>query len=251
MANDIAQYNSIYTPGINKSNELKKDETGYRRIILGAFNVDNSSGIHYPLTEKVKMLFEPGGSVRRRLDNGLCRSEMGHPDVSRMPTEDALRRIATIEETRVCAHIKSVSLVPSTDEYNKNMILVVGWVAPSGPYAAGLERSFNNECENVAFSVRSFVKLTNVSGKLYREISEIFTWDYVSEPGIKVAHKFSTAVSLESLIPDISFTNNDMNKAIKQSHVAGMESEEITLTMVRDSLGWQKVEVINLNMFDW
>lgn len=254
---EIANYTSIYQPNLNKAKELKTDEGGYRRIILGAFNIDNSIGIHYPLTEKVKKLFEPGGSVRRRLDTGLCKSEMGHPDVSKMQLEDALRRISIIDETRVCAHIKSVQLVPSKDEYNSNVVMAVGWVKPSGPYANGLENQFNNPEENVAFSIRSFVKLTNISGKLYREVTEIFTWDYVSEPGIKLAHKFNTLAALEShtpvIIEDINlvFNNVQLDNAIDKSMQFGFENEFSELVMVRDSLGWNKVQSVNLRAFDW
>ena len=245
----LAKYTSIYQPGINKSKDLKIDNTGYRRIIIGAFNVDNSTGIYYPLTDRVKKLFEPGGSVRRRLDNGLCRSEMGHPDISKMSIEDALRRTTIIEETRVCAHIKSVELVPSKDANNSNVILVVGWIKPSGPYADTLEKQFLNPEENIAFSVRSFVKLTNIGGKLYREITELFTWDYVSEMGIKTANRFDTLAALES--HSFDFNNDELNKAIDNNSQLGLESDVTELVMVRDSLGWAKVQAINLNAFNW
>lgn len=246
----IARYAAVALPGANKAQKLKPDATGYYRTILGAFDTCNHNGVMYPLVPSVKQLFEEGGIVRRRLDAGLCRSEFGHPKIQKLPLQEALERLAIIEPTLVCAHIKSAVLVSSKDEYGKPIILTVGMVKESGPYGDTMKQQLDNPEENVAFSIRSFTTTQVSGGRQSRIVKDIATWDYVTEPGIKNATQFESA-SLESIVDDIVFNHEDLNGAIHTSHSIGLESDLSSLRMVRDSLGWAKVQSVNLGVLGW
>lgn len=249
-ASMIARYAAVALPCANKAQNLKPDNTGYYRTILGAFDTCNHNGVAYPLLPSVRQLFEKGGIVRRRLDAGLCRSEFGHPKIQKMPLQDALERLAFIEPTLVCAHIKSVELVNGKDEYGKPIVLTVGMVKESGPYGESMKNQFDNPEENVAFSIRSFTTTQVSGGRQARIVKDIATWDYVTEPGIKHATQFESA-GLESIVEDIVFNPEDLNKAIQTHHSMGLESDISSLRMVRDSLGWVKVQALNLGVLDW
>jgi hypothetical protein len=87
------RYSVTSLPGQNNTANLAVDSTGYYRCILGGFNMCNNSGVYYPLLDSVKKLFEVGGIVRRRLDNGLCKGEYGHPQVEGLPYHVAMARL--------------------------------------------------------------------------------------------------------------------------------------------------------------
>lgn len=243
----IASYSCVAIPGVNQVDKMRPDEDGYYRCILGGFNLENSSGIHYPLTDSVKQLFETGGIVRRRLDKGVCRGEYAHPDINNMQMPDIIRRLAKIDENQVSHHIRTVDLVPTKNEYNRDVVLAVGSVRPCGPKGPYLKDSLDNPHENVAFSIRSFTKPIMMNGKMARVVTDAVTWDYVNEGGILPANQFNTVnMGLEELIDDIFFTEEDFNLAVLQSHNQGLEAEESTISMIRTALGWQPVQMVNV-----
>ncbi len=250
MAN-IASYNCMAFPGANAVEKMKADENGYYRIILGAFNVDNAHGVGYPLTERVKALFQPGGIVRRRLDNGICRGEYDHPKISGMKFEEIMYRLSIIDPMFISHHIKSMELKPIKDHNKKEIVAVYGMVKPCGPYGDPLQKSMENREENVTFSVRAFNSVAIIGGKLNKLVEDIVTYDHVSEQGIKAANKYDSVV-LEKFDKDITFTKMDCDNAIKHCNEISLESNQIeTLTMIRDSFGWNKVEVVPLRSIHW
>lgn len=251
MQPTIARYSALALPGYNNSSKLNPDQNGYRKCILGGFNLYNHSGEYYPLTESVKGLFETGGIVRRRLDSGLCRGEYGHPKIQGMCLEAALNRLAVLDELLISHHIRDVDLVPSIDEYKNDIILAVGSVKPTGPFGDCLEKQMDNPDENVAFSIRSFTTKSMYNGKTAKIVRDAITWDYVNEPGIKAATQFNTAISLEELSNTLIFTDNDLDTAISESNFSGLESGHSALSMVRSSLGWAKVEILKVSAIDW
>lgn len=247
----LATYSCVSLPGTNLMSKVDADATGYRRLILGGFDISNRAGIYYPLTEGVKSLFAPGGSVRRRIDSGLLKGEIDHPQLGNLTHDEILHRLAIIEPTLVSHHIKQVELVSKKDDTGKDIVVAYGWVKPSGPYGPSLEASLSNPEENVAFSVRSFCQMEMKAGRIQRLINDILTWDHVSEGGIKVANKFDT-VCLESLFADITFTPDDFAFAIARNNkVVGLESNTEVLRMVRDNLGWHQVKTRTISSLDW
>ena len=66
---NIAKYSCTALAGTNKVGRLKTDEHGYRQMVLGAYDFDNSAGATYPF-ESAKSLFESSSSLMRRIANG-------------------------------------------------------------------------------------------------------------------------------------------------------------------------------------
>ena len=132
------------------------------------------------------------------------------------------------------------------DENGQEVVVVYGLVKPSGPYAESLERSLANPEENVAYSVRTFCQSTIYRGKLAKLVTDVLTYDYVTEPGIRMANQFKGLslehMALSTLGRDIQFTEADFD--IKSSELITMESEMIqNIRMIRDNQGWHRVSV--------
>lgn len=185
--------------GVNKVGVLKPDADGYYEVVLGALDFNNSVGAVYP-EKSAREIFKSSSGFMRRIANGMCRGEYGHPKREPgMRFEDFLRRIMTIEETRVSHHIKEVRVDHTSVKHEgRPVIAIIGKVRPCGPFGAALKEQLENPHENVAFSIRSITNDEYVSGKLHKHLAEICTWDYVTEPGISVANKYK-APALESL----------------------------------------------------
>ena len=246
----IAKYSAIALPGLNQMAKIKPDDGGYFPIILGGFNISNHGGVFYPLVESVKRMFDTGGIFRRRLDSGLLRGEFGHPDVSKMSLPDALNRLARVEPLLTSHHIRSVELIEKKDETGKPIILALGMVKPSGPYADCLQKQLANPEENVAFSIRSFTDTQSMGGRVVKIVTDILTYDYVTEPGIKNATQFTTA-ALEELLYSMEVSEQLLSQAISAPRLAGLEHEKNTLTMVKTNLGWNKVKVVDLRAINF
>lgn len=218
--------------GSNKAGVIKKDSSGYYRLVLGALNVINSGGAYYPY-EQAKHLFLESGQLMRRIKKGALRGEYGHP--KRQPGQDLdsfANRIMSIHEEMVCCHIKEIILDFENykGEDGKPIIAIVGLVCPSGPYGAALERSLDNPGENVCFSIRSFTADSIVGGRTEKVLQTIVTWDYVNEPGIAAANKYN-APGLESL-EDQVITRGQLERGLNMSmgdismesaHMSGQE----------------------------
>lgn len=247
---NIATYSCTSVPGLNKVEKMRADASGYYRVVLGGFNIANQAGVYYPLTDSVKALYAKGGIIRRRLDSGMCKGEYDHPSLNGLTHEQAIHRLSIIDPTLVSHHIKSIELVEKKDANGKDIILAYGMVKPSGPYGDALTASLNNDEENVAFSIRSFCKVSMWQGKVAKVVTDAMTYDHVTEPGIKLANQFDT-VSLESIIKDINFTEKDFDKAIQEYRHIGLESDASTISMIRDNQGWHKVQVQKISALDW
>ena len=201
---NIAKYSCTALAGTNKVGRLKTDEHGYRQMVLGAYDFDNSAGATYPF-ESAKSLFESSSSLMRRIANGQCRGEYGHPKpLPGMTNQQFLERILRIEESAICVHFKEVWIDKDNvkDENGKPVIAVMGKVKPCGPHGPALEQQLSNTEENVAFSVRSLTNDRMVGGKLNKHMKVLVCWDYVNEPGISVANKYQ-APALEGIAEDI------------------------------------------------
>lgn len=230
--------------GTNKGGILKPDENGYYTLVLGAFDFYNSAGDFYPF-EPAKKLFKDSSSFMRRIANGACRAEYGHPKKAPgMTARDFIQRIMVIQEDKVCAHIKEVTVdytAVKTKEGNP-VIAIIGKVKPSGPYGQFLKDSLDNPDENVCFSVRS---LTNdfYDGRINRKnVQLIVTYDLVNEPGISVANKYASP-ALECANDPVTFTAAQFGSVLnEQRKYAGMEDSTISVEEVIENFGWNSSE---------
>lgn len=237
-----AAYSCTALVGTNKAGKLTPDENGYYTLVLGALDVFNSVGAFYPLGT-AKHVFEASGPLMRRIANGNCRGEVGHPKpLPGQSTRDFLQRVMTIEETNTCCHFRNVRLETQQvkDKNGRNVVAVVGEVKPAGPKGAFLKESLENPDENVCFSVRS---LTNdhmgPNGILQKNIKTIVTWDWVVEPGISVANKYASP-ALESF-DDISFGPAHLRSLQDQQQEVGYSMEShggIDVGEVIKDMGW-------------
>lgn len=240
----IAQYDCALIQG--KKGVLKTDEAGYSEIVLGAFDVLNSKKQFYPFTAELKALFEGDSSLMRRINSGSLKGEQDHPPfLPGMSVDQYLARWKHIEQSNVCTHIKSVRLAYEKDDKGKNIVLCYGMVKGSGPHAASVDRSLANREENVAYSVRSIVDPVPVRGVLHKRVHTIVTWDQPNEPGISMATKFNTP-SMES-IDSGDFTRETFELAAKNEPAfIGAESGGLDFAMIRDELGWNKIQLLDL-----
>ena len=218
-------YQNSIIQGSTKIGTIKPDANGYREVVLGVMNVNNSGGAYYPL-EPVKNLLLSGSSLMRRLNDRALRSEYGHPRRGMMSPVEFLARVMDIHEQSVCNHILRLELdeeriVDKTT--GQKVAAIIGWIAPSGPYGDALERQFENPEENVCYSIRSITNDSrNAQGQLVKVIREIITWDYVNEPGIIYAKK-SYSPSLESVMDEPSTNEMDYLIFNEQTILAAKE----------------------------
>ncbi len=233
--------------GSNKAGILKPDADGYYPVVLGALDVFNSVGSFYPF-ETAKHLFQQSSSLMRRIANGACRAEYGHPKKEKGWSDmDFINRLLIIEEKNVCAHIKDVTIDYTSIKDKKTgrpVIAILGKVKPMGPYGDVLRASFENPNENVCFSIRSLtddVKINDINNK---NIRIIVCWDYVNEPGISVANKYQ-APSLESIGDEVTFMAASFGN-IRDYHQSnpsiGMESAPLAVSIesVIEAFDWDK-----------
>lgn len=238
-----AAYSCTALVGTNKAGKLTPDENGYYTLVLGALDVFNSVGAFYPLGT-AKHVFEGSSSLMRRIANGNCRGEVGHPKPQPgQSTRDFLQRVMTIEETNTCCHFRNVRLESQgvKDKNGRSVVAVIGEVKPSGPKGAFLKESLENPDENVCFSVRS---LTNdqmgANGILQKNIKTIVTWDWVVEPGISVANKYSSP-ALEAF-NDVNFGMAHLESLERQHREIGYSMEShggLDVRQVIADMGWE------------
>lgn len=225
--------------GTNKAGNLKPDADGYYTVVLGALNTFNSAGDYYPF-ESAKEIFKESSSLMRRINNGACRAEYGHPKkLPGMSDRDFLNRILSIHEDKVCAHIKEVTLDHSgiKDNQGRAVIAIIGKVKPSGPYGQVLKEQLDNKNENVCFSIRSLTKDVWEGGVNKKNLMQVVCWDYVNEPGISIANKYQSP-ALESVNDNIiTFTAKQFEDVRDiQKKCVGMESTTIDVNEVIQQL---------------
>lgn len=245
-------YNCTALLGSNKIGILKPDKNGYYDVVLGAFDFKNSVGENYPYSS-AKHLFKESSSLMRRVNNGQCRGELGHPTKEPgMSYKEYIERILEIRETNVSHHIKSLRVDNQSikNESNKPIIAVIGKVKPSGPYGDVLRSSLNNPDENVAFSLRSLVEQGMENGIIQKHIRTLITYDYVNEGGISVANKYQSP-GLEKISDEWPVTKPVFETIEKEAIEMGMEGFKRDIAIIKTELGWSKTEVINLPSLRW
>ena len=250
---DKVFYNCTALAGTNKAGVLAPDADGYYSVILGAFDFPNSVGDIYPW-KSAKKLFDDSGALLRRISTGQQRGECGHPKLSPgMTKSQYITRICTIEETRVCFHMKEVWIDKEAVKgpNGRPVVAVMGKVKPSGPYGQALKDQLDNPNENVAFSVRSLTRDTRIASQKFKHMTTLVTWDQVNEPGISVATKYNNP-SLESVDDSVSLSETDFITAQEDQLTSGVSMESgLDMVTVVDQQGFER-KVSNLSsLSDW
>lgn len=228
--------------GVNKAGNIKKDERGYYKMVVGGLNVFNSAGEFY-VYEEAKALFEQSSQLMRRVSRGALRGEYGHPKMEAgMSPDDFAQRVLTINEGNVCCHHKELSLDFENvrDAQGRPMIAIISSVAPNGPLGGVLEKQLNNPDENVCFSIRAFTDNYRERGITKRVLKTVITFDYVNEPGISAAEKYKSP-ALESFKDDgLSISRAAIERAMDHSKHQGIATESAMLTAQElfVNMGW-------------
>lgn len=229
--------------GRNKAGLLPVDENGYREMIVGGLNVFNAANQYYPL-EGVQELFDPAGSLMRRIKRGVLRAEYGHPKQDRMTNNQFINRVLNIDERMVCGHHAELWLdFEAKGQDGKPYIAIMSRFKAGGPYGDVLEKQLSNPKENTCFSIRSFTedKLSGM-GVMNRFIRQIITFDYVNEPGIVHAEKFRSPALEGYNVEEVLLHRTDFEEARRQQErqLATMESGQVTMGLEElfQTLNW-------------
>ena len=232
--NDQIVFSYVRTGAENK--QIKKDDKGYYFITLGAFNAYNRSGAFY-LMDGVRDLVEnKSSSLNRRIRDGYLKGEAGHPVYeSGMSSGEFIERNLRIEHARISHHIRDVffkeTQTPSGMSGKGNIVLVQAWLKPDGPMGDALKKSLDDPEQNVAFSIRCFTKDEMVNGTVIKQVVQIVTWDWVVEPGMKMANKFDT-LNLESL----DFTPISLRSLREYNNELSISTEAADINVMLDDI---------------
>ena len=233
------RFTSTKLQGSGKQGLLTPDENGYYTTVVGGLNVLNSAGEYY-LADGARELFKASSIFMRRVTSGCLKGESGHPKrLPGMSLEQYLNRILTIDEANVIAHFSEIWL---DEEYgkrnpdlgNKDLIAIMAKVKPAGPKFESLKQSFENPKEEVCFSIRALTRDFYQSGKTFRVLQQIVTFDHVVEPGISIARKWHSP-SLESLT----------EQTIKSKDIELITKEE-SLSLATESTKQLALEALDL-----
>ena len=252
MANEVIKFEKTVLNGTGKAGILKPDADGYYRMNLGAFEMENASGIYYAFNDYLKRMFSPESLLAKRIAAGRLRGETEHPMPQPGQSQTAyFNRLRMIDGKYAICHFRDVTATADKDATGKKIIRIEGSVKPSGTQRHVLEDQIKSKEENVCFSVRTICGQYAKDGRWHRDVKELLTWDNVNDGGIITANKFDSA-GLESAT-DLILTPELLLTVDQQAPVlAGLEgSELVTTTMIRDDLGWSKTQLIKPTSLDW
>ena len=247
---NIITLSAIVTHDINKTLEI--DSEGYYHVILGAVNSFNSVGMFYAADGIENILYNNNGILQRRISQGYLYGEANHPAMlPGMTKADYLNRYLSIDMQCVSHFIKDVSLTQTSTPGKMpgygNLILVEGWVKPTGPHGATLKAALEDKNINVPFSVRALTQDRMVGGVLVRKIKEIVTWDFINEPGIFVANKFHK-LSMESM-SSVSYDLDDLFEGDEIKQCVSCALEDNTKSTLTDI--YKKCHNCDTKMLNW
>ena len=183
-------YNATLLQIPGKEHVLKPDADGYYWVAAGALNAFNSVGMFY-LLEGSKKAFDESSDFIRRVNEGSLYAEFGHPKQGNQSVPVFMQRVRDVYPDNVCCHIAKVKLIENgaMDQRGKPVCLITMRVKPWGPRAKDLESALQNGLQNVCFSIRCLAETIVEGGVANKVIREIFTFDFVLEPGIFEAKK--------------------------------------------------------------
>lgn len=242
MKTNTIRFTCTSLANTGKKGIVRKDANGYYDMVIGGLNVLNSAGEYYEY-EGAKELFNSSSTLMRRVSRGSLRGEVGHPKRDpNMSIDDYINRIMEIRESNVCVHFREIYLdFESFKDTNGSKIIGIrAWLTPSGPKGDFLKKAIENPNENVAFSIRSFTENTWHAGRTNKVLKTIVSWDYVNEPGIAIANKYSSP-TLESY-QDLSLTQNNFDRALDKRHEMALSQESSFMSKeeLYSAFGWSE-----------
>lgn len=195
------RYSCTALLGLNKAGIIKPNSDGYYELVLSALNYPNPVGAKYRI-EAARRIIEQSPYFIRKIKEGNLLGEVGHPRRRDYRSdEEFLERLHDFVETNVCLHISDVWIDDTgalKDREGRSYVGIMGLVKPSGEKGVYFEESLQNPKQNTCLSVRSIADNFRLpDGTIEKEFVNILGWDWVNEPGLKPANKFS-APSLES-----------------------------------------------------
>lgn len=251
---DVIKFTETVFSDKGKKGILTPDSDGYYTMLVGALNSYNSAGEYYT-AEGALQLFENSSHFVRRIKTGALYAELGHPKKSpEMSMENFYNRVVTIEETNVCGHFSEIILdhqygKKHPELKNPELIAIVAKVKPAGPKANALQLALENPKQNCAFSIRGLTENKYIRGRVERRLTNIITFDMVTEPGIATSDKafapgLEHRVATESLQHELLDTvvDKDTLKRVLSSNMSlvGMESNRELFTDILKTLEGRK-----------
>ena len=236
---DVIKFTETVFTDRNKKGVLTPDSDGYYTLVVGALNSYNSAGEYYT-AEGALQLFNNSSHFQRRVKSGALFAELGHPKKTPdMSMEQFYNRVVTIEETNICAHFGEITLdtqfgKKNAELNNPDLIAIIAKVKPAGPKANALQLGLENPKQNVSFSIRGLTENKYVNGRTERRLTNVITFDFVTEPGISIAskqyapgleHRIATETMLINEVSDITIDKTVLKRILSTNmSTVGMES---------------------------
>lgn len=234
---------------------LKPNERGEYRVRLGALNVFNTSGIgyidgdgEYNLRNAIKNDGQDGrpmSMLNQRMYKNSFLGEAGHPNWEPgMDKSKFFERNLYIDPKCVSHSIRKLYLIDTKENVNKlgitgNIVYIDADIVPIGPYGQALKQMLESPYENVAFSIRALTDIIYVNSTKIRKLKDIMSWDWVIEPGIKMANKLDmidSRLSTENHVyrqympqEGIAFSVRDVEQALENLKVKAGENSELSI----------------------
>ena len=180
--------------GAGKKGVLKPDKLGRYPMVLGAFNADNSGGIHYLFDGAKRILNDVNSDINRKIKKGQLYGEAGHPKKFGLSAADYAERWATVVDANAAwqIHEYKLSEKPIKNHAGENVVVVTGFLVPWSPFDLRIKQSFESPTMNTGASIRTVANQGIVGGIFMRDVVSLITWDNVLEQGMPGANKFLT-----------------------------------------------------------
>lgn len=187
-----------------KEGKLVEDSEGYYEMPGGAFNCMNSAGEVYT-DEGIDELFSSSHDFYRKLTKGKLFGEWGHPTPAPGESMDAyVERASNISDKHTCIFIKDVwndrSAAKHFTKYNginNDSVITFLRLKPHGILWETAERALKDPNVNIALSVRNLGIDRVYRGVTYVTVTEIISWDMVTEQGVGGSEKWG-ALKMEN-----------------------------------------------------
>jgi hypothetical protein len=239
------ELSSNFLNGVTRPSIITPNEHGEYPLLVGALNMANNKGEYYD-ARYARHFFEETSELVRMAVKNVLRAEYGHPNQGALSDPAYVQRLLRIDEQSVCASHRKLWLDFDNyhDDNGRPIIGIMSNVAPYGPYADALERALKNPREEVCFSIRCFSLPHRIGGRVIKEIRHIVTFDYVNEPGIKLATKYNTKGTTQATMESYrthTFTEGDLREAAYRARTApgSNESSAVPITQFMSLMGWE------------
>lgn len=246
-----------------KQGKLKKNNDGYYEdVLVGVFNVENSIGERYIIDQDVLSLLDMSlerSQMARWLKQGKLIGEKEHPHLQDFLSKDRdlatarslwVQRNAELRVDNIAMRYAGIRTEAMPDKVDGRT--VYGVYALMRPTDPELALAMEDRNSNTAFSLRSFIKRYISGAEMLRKCTNIFTFDWVNNNGIKYAEKYNQP-GLESESLGVHLDNGiirNLNDLMRDDMaVAGLESSAGIITRVIKEAGvWREVPDITTSL---